>query len=189
MANPCGTRTPCPDSFWNISPNDAFFPPTSGTSSMPNSSKNRTNLDVLMTCPLVARQAVGSVEPDAHVMRRRTRPISLPDNACDSATNANLPRRHVRCQGRRSLDWLTQPGPEVASAARTHAHEPAAAAGSPTPSAGATLSTRLRIMNWEEGRAGKRGPCPLLLGHKRRQTRGGVQSMQRPEHRTTRKSL
>src|SRR5271156_5435255 len=185
MANPCGTRTPCPDSFWNISPSDAFFPPTSGTSSMPNSSKKRTYPDVLMTCPLIARQAVGSIEPDAHVMRRRTRPISLPDTAvlivqaaqeagvhaadsgthkftpgrsstpvagctCDSATNANLPQRHARCQGRRSLEWATA-RPEVASAARTHAHQPTAAAGSPTPSAGATLSTRLRIMNWEEG--------------------------------------
>src|SRR5271156_1750574 len=160
MANPCGTRTPCPDSFWNISPSDAFFPPTSGTSSMPNSSKKRTYPDVLMTCPLIARQAVGSIEPDAHVMRRRTRPISLPDTAvlivqaaqeagvhaadsgthkftprrsstpvpaftCDSATNANLPQRHARCQGRRSPEWATA-RPEVASAARTHAHQPTA---------------------------------------------------------------
>src|SRR5271156_525432 len=153
MANPCGTRTPCPDSFWNISPSDAFFPPTSGTSSMPNSSKKRTYPDVLMTCPLIARQAVGSIEPDAHVMRRRTRPISLPDTAvlivqaaqeagvhaadsgthkftpgrsstpvagrtCDSATNANLPQRHARCQGRRSLEWVTA-RPEVGRKART----------------------------------------------------------------------
>jgi hypothetical protein len=175
---------------------------------MPNSSKKRTYPDVLMTCPLVARQAVGSIEPDPHVMQGRTRPAPLPDNAvlivqaasgsrgarrrlgctCDSATNANLPQRHARCQGRRSLEWVTA-RPEVASAARTHAHQPTAAPGSPSPSAGATLSTRLRIMNWEEGRAGKRGPCPLLLGLKRRQTRGGVQSMQRPDHRTTRRSL
>jgi len=34
-----------------------------------------------MTCPLVARQAVGSIEPDPHVMQRRTRPVSLPDTA------------------------------------------------------------------------------------------------------------
>src|SRR5450755_3013211 len=81
MANPCGTRTPCLDSFCNISPSDAFFPPTSGTSSMPNSSKKRTYLDVLMTYPLVARQAVGSIESDPHGMQCRTRPISLPDNA------------------------------------------------------------------------------------------------------------
>src|SRR5271155_3042791 len=99
MANPCGTRTPCPDSFWNISPSEAFFPPTSGTSSMPNSSKNRTNLDVLMTCPLIARQAVGSVEPDAHVMQRRTRPISLPDNAVlivQAASGSRRARRRLR---------------------------------------------------------------------------------------------
>src|SRR5271167_710703 len=127
MANPCGTRTPCPDSFWNISPSDAFFPPTSGTSSMPNSSKKRTYPGVLMTCPLVAHQAVGGIEHDAHVMLRRTRPGSLPDNAirrggtrtigafdvavrcrtADSATDANLPRRHAPCQGRKSLDWVT----------------------------------------------------------------------------------
>src|ERR1700739_2105051 len=81
MANPCGTRTPCPDSFWKISPSDAFFPPTSGTSSMPNSSKKRTYPDILMTCPLVARQAVGSIEPDPYVTQHRTRPISLPDTA------------------------------------------------------------------------------------------------------------
>src|ERR1700733_16003811 len=78
MANPCGTRTPCPDSFWNISPSDAFFPPTSGTSSMPNSSKKRTYLDVLMTCPLIARQAICGIELDAHLMLRRTRPVRCP---------------------------------------------------------------------------------------------------------------
>src|SRR5271166_2680193 len=130
MANPCGTRTPCPDSFWNISPSDAFFPPTSGTSSMPNSSKKRTYLDVLMTCPLfslVTRQVVGSIEPGPHVMQRRTRPVSLPGNrgtnkftpgrsstpmaACisGSATNANLPQRQARCQGRRSLESAGEP--------------------------------------------------------------------------------
>src|ERR1700744_1587955 len=81
MANPCGTRTPCPDSFWNISPSDAFFPPTSGTSSMPNSSKKRTYPDVLMTYPLLARQAVGGIESDPHGMWGRTRPVSLPDTA------------------------------------------------------------------------------------------------------------
>src|SRR5271165_816363 len=81
MANPCGTRTPCPDSFWNISPSDAFFPPTSGTSSMPNSSKKRTYLDLLITCPLVARQAVGSIESGPHVTQGRDRPVSLPDTA------------------------------------------------------------------------------------------------------------
>ena len=42
MANPCGMRTFWLDSFWNISPSDAFLPPTSGTSSMPISSKKRT---------------------------------------------------------------------------------------------------------------------------------------------------
>src|SRR5512132_3239953 len=58
MANPCGTRTFWLDNFWIISPNEAFLPPTSGTSSMPNSSKKRTYPDVLMICPLVARQAL-----------------------------------------------------------------------------------------------------------------------------------
>src|SRR6476469_247917 len=54
MANPCGMRTFWLDSFWNISPSEAFLPPTSGTSSMPISSKKRTYPDVPMTCPLVA---------------------------------------------------------------------------------------------------------------------------------------
>ena len=76
-----------------------------------------------------------------------------------------------RCQGRRSLEWVTARR-EVASAARMHAHQPTAAAGSPTPSAEPALSTRLRIMNWEERRAGKRGPCPLLGDLKRRQNLG-----------------
>jgi len=34
-----------------------------------------------MTCPLVARQAVGGIESDPHGMRGRTRPVSLPDAA------------------------------------------------------------------------------------------------------------
>ena len=42
MAKPCGTRTPWAESFWYISPSDAFFPPTDGTSSIPISSKKRT---------------------------------------------------------------------------------------------------------------------------------------------------
>jgi len=95
----------------------------------------------------------------------------VPACTCASATNANLPQRHARCQGRRSLEWVTARR-EVASAARMHAHQPTTAAGSPTPSAGPALSTRLRIMNWEEGRAGKRGPCPLLGDLKRRQNLG-----------------
>lgn len=35
----------------------------------------------------------------------------------------------------------------------------------------------------------KRGPCPLLLGPKRGQTQGGVQSMLRPDHRSKERSL
>ena len=61
MANPFGIRTPWPDSFWYISPSEAFLPPTSGTSSMPNSSKKRTYLGIVMICPLVARHSVGAV--------------------------------------------------------------------------------------------------------------------------------
>ena len=60
----------------------------------------------------------------------------MPVYTCDNATNANLPQRHARCQGRRSPEWVTARR-EVASAARIHAHQ---------------LRTRLQIMNWEEGR-------------------------------------
>ena len=43
MANPFGTRTPLPESFWYISPSEAFLPAdASATSSMPNSSKKET---------------------------------------------------------------------------------------------------------------------------------------------------
>src|ERR1700752_1098909 len=114
MENPCGTRTPCPASFWNISPREAFLPPTSGTSSMPKSSKKRTYSDVLMTCPLVARQAA---------------PTSSPTYTPQMPTSHGGMHR-----------------------ARAEGHS-----------------------NREEGPAGKRGLCPLLLGLKRGQTRGGVQ--------------
>ena len=99
MANPCGTRTPCPDSFWNISPSEAFFPPTSGTSSMPKSSKKRTYPDVLMTCPLVACQAVAA------------QPESLPHNAVFVA-NVNLPQRACGETGPKVIRW----GPTAGSA-------------------------------------------------------------------------
>src|ERR1700739_2170972 len=122
MANPCGTRTPCPDSFWNISPSEAFLPPTSGTSSMPNSSKKRTYRDVLIICPLVAHQA----------LRYGVLPHTAPQ----------LPTSHGGTHG-----------------ARAEGHS-----------------------NGEEWPAGKRGPWPLPLGLKLRQTRGGVQ---RWRNRTT----
>src|ERR1700738_4164834 len=103
MANPCGTRTPCPDSFWNISPSEAFLPPTSGTSSMPNSSKKRTYLDVLITCPLVAHQA----------------PVALPEPPHQVPPHrSSTPVCGVYCRTQRHKCQLptaarTQPGPKV----------------------------------------------------------------------------
>src|SRR6185437_5501616 len=45
MAKPFGTRTPSFESFRYISPSEAFLPPTSGTSSIPISSKNLRYLE------------------------------------------------------------------------------------------------------------------------------------------------
>ena len=47
VAKPLGTLIPCGVSSRYISPSDAFLPPTSGTSSMPISSKKRMYLPML----------------------------------------------------------------------------------------------------------------------------------------------
>jgi len=68
--------------------------------------------------------------------------------------------RGARAEGNR-MGW---PDGRWRQRRRMHAHQPTAAGGSPTPSAGPSLGTRLWIMNREEGPAAMRGPCPLLLG-------------------------
>src|SRR5690606_3576784 len=48
LAKPPGTRTPAPDSWLIISPNDAFLPPTESTSDM-RSCSNETTYDIEVT--------------------------------------------------------------------------------------------------------------------------------------------
>ena len=73
VAKPLGTRTPASLRCRYISPSDAFFPPTVGTSSIEISSNHATRLCEARESLLVEEVIMSSTQPQASAQRQRPR--------------------------------------------------------------------------------------------------------------------